>query len=114
MALKNENLNPPEKNIRLSRSRAMADGFPTEVSAPISGEEWAEGPTLIPIGDDILVYFDQFRKHRYGAALSHDGGYTWEDATERISVPAGMSHGTAIAVRERYVKALAGHKFETE
>lgn len=112
MALKNENLNPPEKNIRLTRSRKMADGFPTEVSAPISGEEWAEGPTLIPIGDDILVYFDQFRKHKYGAALSHDGGCTWEDATDRISVPEGISHGTAIAVPERYVKALSKYDFK--
>lgn len=114
MALKNENLNPPEKNIRLTRSPRMADGFPTEVSAPISGEEWAEGPTLIPIGDDILVYFDQFRKHKYGASLSHDGGYTWEDATDKISVPSGMSHGTAIAVPERYVKALSQHDFKAD
>ena len=112
MALKNENLDPPEKNIRVTRSRRMADGFPTEVSAPISGEEWAEGPTLIPIGDDILVYFDQFRRHRYGAALSHDGGFTWEDATDRIGVPEGISHGTAIAVPASCIDALRNYQVE--
>lgn len=111
MALKNENLNPPEKNIRVTRSRAMADGFPTEVSESISGKEWSEGPTLLPIGTDILVYFDKFREHKYGASLSHDGGYTWEDATDKIHVPAGMSHGTAIAVPESYIKNLSTFRF---
>ena len=106
MALKNENLNPPEKNIRLTRSKTMAEGFPTEVSAPISGEAWSEGPTILPIGGDLLIYFDKFREHQYGAALSHDGGLTWEDATDRIEVPAGMSHGTAIAVPASYIEPL--------
>ena len=106
MALKNENLNPPEKNIRVTRSRSMADGFPTEVSAPISGEEWGEGPSILPVGEDLLVYYDKFRLHKYGASISHDGGYTWEDATDMISVPDGISHGTAIAVDAKYLKEL--------
>ena len=106
MALKNENLTPPEKNIRLTRSKNMAEGFPVEVSAPISGEAWSEGPTILPIGGDLLIYFDKFREHRYGASLSHDGGLTWEDATDRIGVPAGISHGTALAVPAACIEPL--------
>lgn len=62
----------------------------------------------------VFTYFDNSRQDAgLFLAFSHDG-YTWEDATDRISVPAGMSYGTAIVVPERYVKALAGQYIETE
>lgn len=111
MTVKNENLDPAEKNIRITRSRSMADGFPTEVSGPMSGigrgpDCWAEGPSPLVVGDDLLVFFDMYREHKYGASLSHDGGQTWEDATDLISMPEGMSHGTAFPVAKHVVDNL--------
>ena len=38
MVLKNENLLPPEKNLRVTFSRSLSDGFPASVSAPIHGD----------------------------------------------------------------------------
>ena len=32
MVVKNENSNPPEKNLRITRTRNLAKGFPTKVS----------------------------------------------------------------------------------
>ena len=44
MIVKNENSNPPEKNLRVTRTKKIEKGFPTKVSAPITGKYWAEGP----------------------------------------------------------------------
>ena len=53
MFLKNENSNPPEKNIRVTKSKNAAGPYPTIVSAPITGKYWAEGPTALEVGDFV-------------------------------------------------------------
>lgn len=106
MAVKNENLNPPEKNIRIARAKSMKKGFTTEVSAPIHGKGRCEGPAPLFVGNDLIVYYDMYSLHKFGASLSHDHGYTWEDVTSKISMPAGMSHGTAISVDRSVVDRL--------
>lgn len=108
MAVKNENLVPEEKNIRITRTKSMEEGFPIQVSEPIHKKGlWCEGPSPIFIGKDLVVYYDNYREHKYGASISHDHGHTWEDCTDRISMPEGMSHGTAFRVKKSIVDALA-------
>lgn len=109
MAVKNENLNPREKNIRVTFSRSMKKGFPTEVSEPIHLCKNCEGPSpLFLENGDLIVYYDMYTKHCFGASLSKDHGKTWTDVTDKISMPKGMSHGTAIAVDRKYVEAIIG------
>lgn len=98
MVVKNENSNPPEKNLRVTRTENIRKGFPTKVSAPITGNYWAEGPAPLFIGDTLYVYFDKYRDHRYGAVRSLDHGETWEDVSDQVSFPKGIRHGTAFAV----------------
>lgn len=112
MAVKNENLKPAEKNIRIARAKSMKAGFSTKVSAPINtrGKKgklyWCEGPAPLFVGNDLVVYYDMYGSHLYGASVSHDHGYTWEDCTDSIQMPKGMSHGTAISVPRSVVDAL--------
>lgn len=113
MAVKNENLHPAEKNIRITRAQSMKKGFSHEVSAPINKQGkngktyWCEGPAPLFVGSDLVVYYDIYGAHRFGASISHDHGATWEDCTERISMPRDMSHGTAIAVPRSIVNRLS-------
>lgn len=106
MVVKNENSNPPEKNLRITRSRDITHGFPTEVSAPITGDYWAEGPAPLFVGDTLYVYFDKYRDHRYGAVRSLDHGKTWEDISDQTFFPQGIRHGTAFAVDEAVLDKL--------
>lgn len=97
--IKNENSNPPEKNIRVVSGKKPY-GFDTKtVSAPITGNYWAEGPSPLQVGDYVYVYFDKYRNHRYGAVRSKDMIH-WEDVSDQISMPSGIRHGTAFAVSE--------------
>lgn len=46
MFVKNENSAPAEKTFARTRTKDIKAGFPVEVSEPITGEYWAEGPAL--------------------------------------------------------------------
>ncbi|MEP7324149.1 MAG: glycoside hydrolase family 43 protein, partial [Saprospiraceae bacterium] len=104
MFIKNENPNPPEKNIRMTKSSDPVN-FPTNVSAPITGNYWAEGPTAIRIGTYVYVYFDKYRDHQYGAVRSKDL-INWEDVSDKVSFPKGMRHGTVFKVSDRIFNKL--------
>lgn len=71
MFLKNETAEPAEKNIRYVSSSSMKS-FPKSVSEPISGKEWAEGPTAIQIGKYAYVYWDNYMNGHYGGARCKD------------------------------------------
>ncbi len=105
MVVKNENSNPPEKNLRVTRTKDIRNGFPTEVSAPITGKYWAEGPAPLWVGDYLYVYFDKYRDHKYGAVRSRDG-VSWEDVSDQVSFPKGTRHGTAFAVKKKVLEKL--------
>lgn len=102
--VKNENSNPPEKNIRVVK-HSKPDGFPTKVSPPITGKYWAEGPTPLQVGEYVYVYFDKYRDRKYGAVRSKNMT-DWEDVSESVSFPRGIRHGTAFPVSESVLKVL--------
>ena len=105
MFLKNENPNPPEKNIRYTIAKHAQGPYPTKVSESITGNYWAEGPTTLEIGEYIYVYFDKYRNHQYGAVRSNDLK-TWEDVSDSISFPSGIRHGTAFKVSLEFLNQL--------
>ena len=94
--LKDETLEPPQKNIRLATSDKLTSEY-SSPTTPITGDYWAEGPTPIKIGNYWVVYFDKYRKHKMGAIRSKDLN-NWEDISELISFPEGTRHGTVFKV----------------
>jgi len=105
MVVKNENSNPPEKNLRITKAKNIKDGFPVQVSEPITGDYWAEGPSPLVVGDSLYVYFDKYRNHKYGAVRTKDRIH-WEDVSSEVSFPAGTRHGTAFPVKKSVLKKL--------
>lgn len=103
--VKNETLRPVQKNIRVTITKNLQKGFPTKVSAPITGPYWAEGPSPLRIGGYVYVYFDKYREHKYGAVRSKHGKI-WEDVSDRVSFPKGIRHGTAFPVSVEVLDAL--------
>jgi len=109
MFLKNENPNPPEKNIRMTQSNSAAGPYPTNVSAPITGKYWAEGPTALEVDDYVYVYFDKYIEHKYGAIRSKNM-IDWEDVSDKVFFPAGVRHGTAFKVSAKLFNQLIQQK----
>lgn len=105
MAVKNENLKPMEKNIRITRSRSMKK-FPIEVSPSITKGQRCEGPAPLFVGNTLFVYYDVYDSGKYGVSTSTDNGVTWTDRSAELSLPEGIRHGTAFAVDKKIVDRL--------
>jgi beta-galactosidase len=109
MFVKNENPNPPQKNIRITIADQAMGPYPTSVSEPITGNFWAEGPTPMEVGDSVYVYFDKYRNHAYGAVRSKDMTH-WDDVSSMLKMPKGIRHGTAFPVsKEDYERVKNYH-----
>ena len=96
MFIKDETRQPPAKTIRLAWADAAAGPY-GPLSGPITGTYWCEGPSAIRIGGFWYVYFDKYRKHRYGALRSPDLK-RWQDVSRDVRFPAGARHGTVFEV----------------
>jgi len=105
MVVKNEMSAPAEKNLRITRTKDLKEGFPTKVSESISGKSWVEGPTPLQVGDYMYIYFDKYREKKYGTLRSKDG-QNWEDISEMINLPKGIRHGTAFKTSEDVLNKL--------
>jgi beta-xylosidase len=101
--VKDETRHPAKKHLRVASSDNIEGPF-ENLSAPFT-PDWVEGPTALKIGDDYLVYFDEYTRHRYGAMRSRDL-QTWESVSDKISFPKGTRHGTALAVPAATIEKL--------
>ena len=106
MFVKDETFAPvTQKNIRLVRGRSP-EGPWDPVSAPLTGAGyWAEGPAAIKVGDEYRVYFDKHMLNAIGMVRSRDLK-TWEDVSDKVSLPKDARHGCILAVPREVVERL--------
>lgn len=93
---KDETRTPCQKNIRLSTSESIFGGF-KDVSKPLTGAYWAEGPTVTKIRGRWIVYFDKYKLNQIGAVMSDDL-LEWEDISGKVDFPAGAQHGSVVRI----------------
>jgi hypothetical protein len=93
----------PNRNIKVA--------FATDPLGPYSNVSQAftpnftEGPTVVKVKDDYLIYYDQYRDKIFGAMRTKDFK-TFEDITKQISLPKDHKHGTIFEVKKKTVKRL--------
>lgn len=104
MFLKDETRYPPQKNLRLAFSNTLTGGYST-ASEPITGQYWAEGPTVLKQGKRWIVYFDKYREHKYGAVASTDLKQ-WTEISDQLEMPKGIRHGTVFTVSKNELEKL--------
>ncbi len=102
---KDERLHPTPRKVILMATGDRPDGPFDVPPEPITRQDWVEGPSAIQVGDTWFVYFDCYRRHRYGAVTSKDLK-TWTDITEQLSFPPGTRHGTVFKVPPEILKGL--------
>ncbi len=97
----------PERNI-LSAFGKTAVG-PYENPTEKFTEEFTEGPSVVKVGDDWLIYFDSYRKGTYDAVSTKDFK-TYTDISDKISIPKDHKHGTIFKVKESVLNNLKSAK----
>ena len=71
--------------------------------------DWVEGPSVLEVGDEWLVYFDHYhRPHYYGAVKTRDFK-TWTDVSKQMAFPRGHRHGTALPISQQILDGLKKH-----
>ncbi len=66
---------------------------------------YSEGPCVVRVGDEWLIYYDVYREYRYGAVSTKDF-FTFTPIDDKISVPEGHKHGTIVKITKRQLRAL--------
>lgn len=93
----------PERNIKV----AFADnplGPYKNVSKPFT-DNFTEGPSVVKVKDDWLIYYDSYRKKIYEVSATKDF-ISFDSSTQKVMVPEGHKHGTIFKVKKKIVKDL--------
>lgn len=93
----------PERNMHVA--------FGKTAIGPYSGdsgkftENFTEGPSVVKVGDEWLIYFDAYEKKSYDAVSTKDFK-TFTDINDKISIPVGHKHGTIFMASETILSNL--------
>jgi predicted GH43/DUF377 family glycosyl hydrolase len=93
----------PQRNLRVAFGDSPLGPW-RDVSKPFT-QNFTEGPTVLKIGDDWVIYFDAYRDEIYGAVKTRD--FTkFDDITKDVSFPKGHKHGTVLRVNSKKLDQL--------
>ncbi len=93
----------PNRNIKVA--------FATSLLGPYSGnnqaftDSFCEGPTVEKVKDEYIIYYDAYRKFKFGAAKTKDF-ITFSDISDKIKIPEGHKHGTIFKASKDIINNL--------
>ena len=93
----------PERNIKVAFAQHALGPYsiPSQPFSP----NFTEGPTVASVGEEYLIYYDQYRDKIYGAKKTRDF-VLFSDVTKEVSLPEGHKHGTILQVDRKVVNNL--------
>ena len=96
----------------LPRSAMAADGEPAGALPGTAylfsyfiSRKGVEGPSVLKMGNEYVVYFDGFAGGGYGAMKTKDF-IKWDEQSTKLVVPPGTKHGSALAVPGKIIGNL--------
>lgn len=96
----------PERNIKVAFSDSPLGPW-QHISTPFTGH-FTEGPTVVKLKDEWLIYYDSYRKKIYEVSATKDF-VQFDNITGTVKVPEGHKHGTIVPVKRNLVKRLKDH-----
>ena len=93
----------PERNIKVAFGSSPLG--PWQNVSKAFTDNFTEGPTVIKVKDDWLIFYDSYRKKIYEASATKDF-INFENITSKTKVPEAHKHGTIVTVKKKLVKRL--------
>jgi hypothetical protein len=93
----------PERNIKVSFA-THPEGPWSAASEPFT-PAFTEGPSVVEVGEERLIYFDAYRNKSYEAVSTKDFK-TFTGINDKITIPEGHKHGTVIKITETLLQSL--------
>jgi hypothetical protein len=96
----------PNRNLKVAFSKDAIGPY-TGVSEAFSGK-LTEGPTVVKLGKDWLIYYDAYGEKRYAVIKTSDFK-SFKDVSAETVIPEGHKHGTIVPVSRTVIKQLVEH-----
>jgi len=93
----------PNRNLKVAFSTSPTG--PYSKSGPSFSQHFVEGPAVEKVNDHYMIYFDEYKKFKYGAVQTDDFIHFTNMSTV-IAVPQGHKHGTIFKAPESMVRNL--------
>jgi len=93
----------PERDIKVSFS-SLPMGPWQNISKAFT-DNFTEGPTVVKLKDEWLIYYDSYRKKIYEASATKDF-ISFQNVTNKTRVPEGHKHGTIVTVNKSFLNKL--------
>jgi len=93
----------PERDIKTAFSSSPLG--PWQNVSKAFTDNFTEGPSVVKIKDEWLIYYDSYRKKIYEASSTKDF-INFENVTNKTKIPEGHKHGTIVPVKRKFVKQL--------
>ena len=93
----------PERDIKVAFSNSPTG--PWQNVSKAFTDTFTEGPSVVKLKNEWLIYYDSYRKKIYEASSTKDFIH-FENVTNKVKVPEGHKHGTIVPVKKKFVKKL--------
>jgi len=93
----------PERDIKVAFSNSPTG--PWQNVSKAFTDTFTEGPSVVKLKDEWLIYYDSYRKKIYEASSTKDFIH-FENVTNKVEVPEAHKHGTIVPVKKKLVKHL--------
>ena len=97
----------PERDIKVAYAKSPYGPW-SKASEPFTGK-MMEGPTTVKVKDGWLIYYDRYELKDFGAHFTKDF-VTFEDVSNKVSVPKLHKHGTIFEANEAILQGLLNAK----
>jgi hypothetical protein len=96
LVFKDQTPDPLRYQVRYATGPTL-EGPWTHIAAPLT-ESWSEGPSVIHVGKEFIVYYDHYRAPaRYEGVESTDWRH-WESIDGKMSLPEHCKHGSFLEI----------------
>lgn len=109
LVVKDQTVDPLRYQVRWAAGPSV-EGPWGPLSGPIT-ESWSEGPSVVQVGDEFVVYYDHYRapRARYEGVETKDWVH-WEPVNDRMSFPENAKHGSFFRVSEAEAERLLSRR----
>ncbi|GGE49681.1 glycosyl hydrolase family 43 [Pedobacter psychrotolerans] len=97
----------PNRNLKIAFGKDALG--PYEYVSETFSPKLTEGPTVVKVKNDWLIYFDAYGQKIYSAYKTADFK-RFKEVTSQVSIPERHKHGTIIKVKKKVIEGLKKYK----
>jgi hypothetical protein len=104
LVFKDERKEPLKKFIQIASGPSL-EGPWSGISEPFT-ESWSEGPSVVKMGKEYIVYYDHYRDPKKMQAVQSTDLKHWSPVD--VTFPEGSKHGSSLEITKEEAQRLRG------